>query len=86
MVSSEPRAQGCRGICHVELYMRHIMLRTDLCGVSFAKARKQRLAGRIAPHKQSERFQECEHFIGRSIRRWRGLGCIAFFKCPPLHL
>src|SRR5260370_37299601 len=61
------------------------MLSTELCGAEPEKARKQRLAGLITPHKKSERFEECEYFIGRLIGCWRGLGCIAFFKRPTLH-
>jgi hypothetical protein len=36
---------------NVELHITDIMWSTDLCGVAFAKARKQRPAGRIAKHK-----------------------------------
>ena len=49
--SSRRQEPKPRDTFNVELYIRGIMWRTDLCGVSFGKARKQRLAGLVAPHK-----------------------------------
>ena len=56
-ISSGLSEQTGRDTSNVELYIRGIMLRTDLCGVSLAKARNQGIAGRIASHKKSEGFQ-----------------------------